>query len=114
MINWELLDDDSKLKQAIEQSFTKDIVIFKHSTTCSISLMAKKRIEDDWDAEIDVTPYYLDLKSYRYISNEVAERFQVEHESPQVLLIRNGACIYDASHFDITVAELKETIAFHA
>lgn len=114
MINWVLLDDNSKLLKAIEESFTKDVVIFKHSTTCSISLMAKRRLEEDWDNLENVIPYYLDLKSFRSISDEVAERFSVHHESPQILLIRQGDCIYDASHFDITIAELKETLVFHA
>ncbi len=114
MINWVLLDDNSKLLKAIEESFTKDVVIFKHSTTCSISLMAKRRLEEDWNDLENVIPYYLDLKSFRSISDEVAERFSVHHESPQILLIRQGECIYDASHFDITIAELKETLVFHA
>lgn len=114
MINWVLLDDNSKLLKAIEESFTKDVVIFKHSTTCSISLMAKRRLEEDWDDLENIIPYYLDLKSFRSISDEVAERFSVHHESPQILLIRQGECIYDASHFDITIAELKETLVFHA
>ncbi len=114
MINWVLLDDNSKLLKAIEESFTKDVVIFKHSTTCSISLMAKRRLEEDWDDLENVIPYYLDLKSFRSISDEVAERFSVHHESPQILLIRQGECIYDASHFDITITELKETLVFHA
>jgi bacillithiol system protein YtxJ len=114
MINWVLLDDNSKLLKAIEESFTKDVVIFKHSTTCSISLMAKRRLEEDWDDLENVIPYYLDLKSFRSISDEVAERFSLHHESPQILLIRQGECIYDASHFDITIAELKETLVFHA
>ena len=114
MINWVLLDDNSKLLKAIEESFTKDVVIFKHSTTCSISLMAKRRLEEDWDDLENVIPYYLDLKSFRSISDEVAERFSVHHESPQILLIRQGECIYDASHFDISVDELKETLAWHA
>ncbi len=114
MIKWELLSDISMLDKAIESSFSKDVMLFKHSTTCSISLMAKRRLEDDWDLEDAVTPYYLDLKSFRNISDAISERLNVHHESPQVLLIRNGECIYDASHFDITISELKETLAFNA
>jgi len=76
--------------------------------------MAKRRLEDDWDLEDVIIPYYLDLKSFRNISDAISERLSVHHESPQVLLIRNGECIYDASHFDITLSELKETLAFHA
>jgi len=108
------MDDHSMLDRVIEDSYIKDVVVFKHSTTCSISLMAKRRLEDEWDMNEKLTPYYLDLKTYRNLSQQIAERFSVEHESPQILLIRNGECIYDASHFDITISELKETLDFHA
>ena len=75
--------------------------------------MAKLRLESDWDMK-DITPYYLDLKTYRSLSQEVSEKFKVHHESPQILLLKNGECVYDASHFDISVDELKETLAWHA
>jgi bacillithiol system protein YtxJ len=114
MINWILMDDQSMLNRVIDDSSLKDVVVFKHSTSCSISLMAKKRLEDDWDMNEKITPYYLDVKTNRNLSLQIAERFSVEHESPQILLIRNGECIYDASHFDITISELKETLDFHA
>lgn len=52
--------------------------------------------------------YYLDVLLFRPVSLKVAEMFQVHHESPQVLLIVNGDCIYDASQLDITMEELKE------
>jgi bacillithiol system protein YtxJ len=71
--------------------------------------MAKMRLEQNWDFKADeVEVYYLDLLQYRSISNEIAERFGVYHESPQLLLIQNGSCVYDASHLDISVAELKD------
>ncbi len=113
MMTWEILDSASKLDEAVSLSYTQDIVLFKHSTTCSISHMAKMRVEEKWDGEMGIRPYYLDLKSFKDISAEIAERFSVTHESLQILLIRNGGCIYDASHFDITVEELKETLAYH-
>lgn len=75
--------------------------------------MAKLRLDSGWDLE-GVFPYYLDLKTYRSISQAVSERFNVYHESPQILMIKNGECVYDASHFDISVDELKETLAWHA
>jgi len=112
MILWKSLDSPSKLEEAIETSFQKDVVIFKHSTSCSISHMAKLRLDESWDLE-GVETYYLDLKTYRALSDEIAEKFQVFHESPQVLLIRNGECFYDASHFDISVGEIKETLDWH-
>jgi len=113
MINWKVLDSDGRLEEVIAASHSENVIIFKHSTTCSISHMAKMRLEDMWDLT-DVSAYYLDLKAFRQLSDEVARRFAVHHESPQILLIKNGECIYDASHFDISVAELKETLAWHA
>ncbi|SFH40973.1 bacillithiol system redox-active protein YtxJ [Pedobacter insulae] len=86
-------------------------LIFKHSTRCSISSMAKRRFEMDEDVlpkEIDL--YFLDLISYRNISAEVAEVFQVHHESPQLLLIKNGECILDLSHGDISAEEVAELV----
>ncbi len=74
--------------------------------------MAKYRLEDDWAFKADeVEPYLLDLLAHRDISNHLAEVFKVYHESPQVLLIMGGECNYDASHLDITVAELQEALA---
>jgi bacillithiol system protein YtxJ len=86
-------------------------VIFKHSTRCSVSLMAKKRFEMDWDLIPENTSlYFLDLISHRDISAHIAEIFQVHHESPQVLVIKDGECILDASHGDISAEEVAETI----
>lgn len=114
MLNWKELDTLEMVHQIKHASEDTDILIFKHSTTCSISQMAKLRLESQWDDQLDLVPYYLDVKKYREISNEVADVFSVHHESPQVLLVRNGECLYDASHFDISVKELKETLQWHA
>lgn len=86
------------------------VFIFKHSTTCGISRMALNRIESKWkleDAE-QVRPYFIDLLSFRGVSNAIAKRYDVVHESPQVLVIRNGKCIYDASHSSIRLSEILE------
>nr|WP_294877151.1 bacillithiol system redox-active protein YtxJ [uncultured Pedobacter sp.] len=86
-------------------------LIFKHSTRCSVSSMAKRRFELDWEVlPADTSLYFLDLISYRDISAEIAEIFQVHHESPQILLIKNGDCILDASHSDISADEVAEVI----
>jgi bacillithiol system protein YtxJ len=86
-------------------------VIFKHSTRCSVSLMAKRGLEADWDAiPADTSLYFLDLISHRDISAAIAEIFQVHHESPQTLLIKDGECILDSSHSDISAEEIAETI----
>ena len=87
-------------------------VIFKHSTRCSVSMMAKRRFEMDWDLlPKEINLYFLDLISYRSISAEIAELFQVHHESPQLLLIKNGECVYETSHGEISAEELAEQIA---
>lgn len=79
-------------------------LIFKHSTRCSISMMAKRRFELDWDNLPDEMPlYFLDLIQYRDISNQIVELFHVHHESPQLLLIKDGECILDQSHGEISV-----------
>jgi bacillithiol system protein YtxJ len=109
MINWHKITTLEQIKTIAERSNTVPCMILKHSTTCSISAMAKARLEKKWDFEAaDIEPYYLDLLSFRPISREIGERFQVHHESPQVLLIHQGECVYDASHLDISVEELHE------
>ncbi len=86
-------------------------VIFKHSTRCSISLMAKRSFEADWDIlPSTVQLYFLDLISHRDVSAYITDVFQVHHESPQMLLIKDGNCILDASHGDISVDEILEVI----
>lgn len=113
MIPWKILNSDIDLENAVQVSHNEDVLIFKHSTTCSISMIAKARLESSWDIS-DVQPFYVDVKTHRAISLKIAELFSVEHESPQLLLIRKGECIYDASHLDIAVDELKESLLWHA
>lgn len=110
MIDWIHLDNLVLLEDADKASYSGYVLIFKHSTSCPISHVAKRRLEDNWSNEgHSIKPYYLDLKSYRDISKAIAEKYQVHHESPQVLIISEGECIYDASHLDITLEEIKET-----
>lgn len=108
-MNWIPLESVNQINQIIERSKEVPCAIFKHSTRCSISSMAKFRLEGDWDLpQKDIEPYFLDLIAHRDVSNQIAESFSVHHESPQILLIKNGECVYDSSHLDITVDELKE------
>lgn len=112
MIDWKKLDNKEILQTIVEDQSDKTFVIFKHSTSCSISAMTLNRLERSWDSkEMEkVDAYYLDLLSYREISNAIAEKFGVDHESPQVLVIKNGQCIYDNSHMGISYQSLKEQI----
>jgi len=113
MINWIPLQSAEQIEQISKRSHSIPCLIFKHSTTCDISAMTKYRLEDDWDfADEEIDTYFLDLFTYKKLSNDIAESFQVHHESPQVILIRDGFCTYDASHLDISVAELRE--CFHS
>ena len=108
-MNWIPLESVDQINNIIERSKEVPCIIFKHSTRCSISSMAKFRLEGDWDfSNKEIEPYFLDLIAFRNISNQVAEQFSVYHESPQILLIKDGECTYDSSHLDITVNELKE------
>ncbi|RZJ30432.1 MAG: bacillithiol system redox-active protein YtxJ, partial [Flavobacterium sp.] len=94
-----------------ETSFEKPVFIFKHSTRCGISRMVLKNFESNYSLSDDeIEPYFLDLLSHRGVSNEIAGRFNVVHQSPQLILLRNGECHYTASHSDIDAAELKEKI----
>ncbi|PAW92175.1 thioredoxin family protein [Mucilaginibacter sp. MD40] len=87
-------------------------LIFKHSTRCSISMMAKRRFEMDWDSlPADMPLYFLDLIKHRDISNQIAQDFSVYHESPQMLLIKDGECVLDQSHSSISVNEAVSVMA---
>lgn len=111
-MDWNQLDNAAKLAAIKEESNTQKVLIFKHSTRCSISTMALGRLERSWkDNEMTaLKPYYLDLLNFRSISNQIAEDFGITHESPQVLVIENGQCVYHASHSDIDYKELKSLL----
>ena len=109
-MTWNDLIEESQLSDIKKQSSTQPIIIFKHSTRCGISSMAKARLERATAPE-SVTFYYLDLVRYRSISNQIAEEFDVHHQSPQVLLIRNGSCVYDESHNGISMMDIIEQAA---
>lgn len=109
-VNWTELTDIAQLAEVTAISNEKPIVIFKHSTRCSISRMALKQFEREYDLNDSVAAYFLDLIAHRDISNEIASRFNVYHESPQLILIRDGKAVYDVSHSDIDAVALKEKI----
>ena len=99
------IDQINNIKEASGYS-----VIFKHSTRCSTSAMVLSRLERSWNATEagDLKPYYLDLIAYRPVSNKIQDDFYVQHESPQALVIKNGHCVYNASHIDISYKEILE------
>ena len=104
-MHWIHLTDEEQLRQIVTRSQTRPQVIFKHSTRCSISAVALQRLQKvSQPADIDF--YFLDLLTYRSLSNKIAEFFKVPHESPQVLLIRDSECVYEESHMGITMGEI--------
>ena len=106
-MNWKIITNENQLEEIREKSAERPQIIFKHSTRCSISSVAKSRLERSSDPE-GMDFYYLDLIRYRSISNKISELFDVHHESPQILLIKNGECIYDESHLSISIDEVKQ------
>lgn len=109
-MNWIDLTSEEQLDKILEHSFTQPQVIFKHSTRCSLSTLAKNRLERAaHPANADF--YFLDLVRYRSLSNKIGEQFFVHHESPQVLLIKKGECIYDESHNGISMDEITQQIS---
>ena len=110
-MNWNILQSEKQLNKIIERSKEVPCLIFKHSTSCPISSMAKSRLEMAWNINGEtVEPYYLDLIAYRAISNKIASDFGIRHESPQVLLIKDGVCSFTTSHLDISVDGVKENL----
>lgn len=109
--DWKVLDTEAQLDQVIKDSHNKPVVLFKHSVTCGISAGAKHALESAWDFTPDELDfYYLDLLSFRPVSNKIAEIFKVIHQSPQVILIKDGKAVYDTSHHSISVAGLRAAL----
>ena len=109
-IIWNELTDLAQLNEIITISNEKPVAIFKHSTRCSVSRMALKQFENEFNSSDKVTPYFLDLIAHRDISNEIATRFGVYHQSPQLILIKEGKAIYNVSHSDIDAEELGRKV----
>ena len=110
---WQPLTEANQLASLVQESHEHPVLIFKHSTTCSISAAAKAKIERQWpEASLpaDSALYYLDLLRFRPISAQLAQEFGVQHESPQLLLIQDGKCTYHASHMGIRLSEVGASI----
>jgi bacillithiol system protein YtxJ len=111
-MKWSELKSINQIDEIREESKEKSVLIFKYSSRCSLSQMALDRLERNWkDSEMqEVKSYFLDLISYREISNRIAHEFDVEHESPQVLIIENGKSIYDESHMGINYTQIRDAL----
>jgi bacillithiol system protein YtxJ len=107
------LTNQNQISEIDALSASKPVIIFKHSTRCSISSTALNRFEKLYANEDsnELPAYYLDLIKHRDISNLLAQHYNVEHQSPQTLLIQNGKCTHHASHFEIDLDEIRDRLA---
>lgn len=103
------LDKIEQFDEIDEVSQTKPVVLFKHSTRCSISRMALKQFDAEFNyPEEKIDWYLLDLLNHRDLSNEIASRYNVMHQSPQIVVIRNGKAVFNESHDSISAEDLKQ------
>ena len=109
VLPWIPLNDVQQLKHIGEKSKTKTQVIFKHSTRCGISRMVINQFVANYNLnEKDLDLYYLDLLSFRDVSDEVGYKFQVVHQSPQLLVIKNGLVVAHESHGALNGIDLNQ------
>jgi monothiol bacilliredoxin len=110
-VPWHVLSEMKQLDTIEEQSKTTPVAIFKHSTTCGISKMALRNFERNYTLKDEqMKLYYLDLKAHRTISDQVSARFQVIHESPQLIVVKNGVAVAHSSHHSIEAEELEKFV----
>ena len=109
-VNWRPLTDISEVEVAEVESQQQLVAILKHSTRCGISRMVLRQFENSYDLpeDAEVKLYFLDLLSHRDISNEIADRFKVRHESPQLIILQQKQVVHHSSHQDIDVNNIKE------
>ena len=109
-VPWHALTELKQLDELDEESKDKTVAIFKHSTRCGISRMVLKNFENEFrdEKERELKLYFLDLLSNREISNEIAKKYDVHHESPQLIVIKDKKVVHHASHQSIDAGELKQ------
>ena len=110
IVNWKKLESAGQIEDLRQVSNDKPVVVFKHSTRCSISGMVLSRLQREWNEEEmeGIEFYFLDLLSNRDISSKVAEKFGVEHQSPQLIIIKDGEAVYNTSHMGVSYHEMKK------
>lgn len=109
-VPWKTMNSERQIDEIVELSHEQPQLIFKHSTRCSISSMAKSRLEREWNLE-NVELWYLDLITFRSASNAIADQLGVHHESPQVILLKDGVVVHDSSHNSISVSEISKHVS---
>ncbi|HSI71440.1 MAG TPA: bacillithiol system redox-active protein YtxJ [Gillisia sp.] len=111
-VPWTQLTDEETLDEIAEMSYETPVAILKHSTSCGISRMVLRQFEQEYNTkEGEIKLYFLDLLSYRSVSNRIASKFNVPHESPQLIIIKGGKVVYDASHSEVSANSLSQFVA---
>ena len=112
---WVSLTKNGQVEELKSYSYKKPVVIFKHSVRCGLSHGAKFKLEEEWNSlKSDIYFYFLDLINFRSISDKLATDFQVPHQSPQLLVIRDGQAIYDTSHHGVSVQAINRALMENA
>jgi bacillithiol system protein YtxJ len=109
-LNWINITTVEELKQAIAETENVDAIFFKHSSRCSISSMALNSFENQWEQDEKCELYFIDLIAHRDVSSAIGELTGVEHQSPQVIVIKNNEAVYTASHNGISAREIKKSV----
>lgn len=110
-MNWIELSTLEILDALVEKSFSRPVLIYKHSTSCAFSSVVRSRLEHAWSKKpLNIDSYFLNVITHRQLSNGVAEMFQVEHQSPQILIIINGICVFHDSHFGVNHQAIQQAI----
>jgi len=107
-LNWNEIQTLEELKKAYHSTEEKAALFFKHSTRCGISKMVLNRFESEWENDENYTLYFIDLLAHRNVSDTLSEWSGVKHQSPQVIVIKNEAVVYDASHNGIKASIIKK------
>ncbi len=110
-MNWRILASSDDLQRAVAESYKHPVALFKHSTRCSISSAAKDRMERHWNfSDAQLPAYYLDLIKHRDVSNEIAAVTGIQHESPQLIILKDGKPVYNASHMEVNPKYIPNNI----
>lgn len=111
-VPWKEITTLEELDKLEEESQEKTLVIYKHSTRCGVSRMVLRQFESEYDLpkSAPVNLYFLDLISHREVSNKIAEKFKIHHESPQLIIIKNGKAVYHASHQSISAKNIRDFV----
>ena len=105
--NFTEINSTEQLNELFEKSNEKPIVLFKHSTTCPISAGVHEEISNA-DADINIVI----MQKARNVSDEIARRTGIRHESPQAIVLKDEKVIYHASHYDVTAEDVEKRSEF--